>query len=53
MTHEEIIEEILHEAYRNGIHAEVLELAKLSKAKERVDQFQEAFNILMSEIGNR
>lgn len=53
MTHEEIIEEILHEAHRNGIHAEVLELAKLSKAKERVDQFQEAFNTLMSEIGKK
>ena len=52
MTNEEIIEEILHEAYRNGIYTEVLELSKLSKAKERVDQFQEAFNILMSEIDN-
>ncbi len=50
MTNEEIVEEILHEAHKLGIHKEVLELASKSTQKREIDKVQEAFNILTSEI---
>ena len=50
MTNEEIVEEILHEAHRLGIHQEVLELASKSPQKREIDKIQEAFNILSREF---
>jgi hypothetical protein len=50
MTNEEIVEEILHEAHRLGIHKQVLELASKSSKSLEIDKIQEAFDILSREI---
>jgi hypothetical protein len=50
MTNEEIIEEILYEAHKLGIHYEVMELARESKEKEMVDRFQKSLQQLKSKI---
>lgn len=50
MTNEEIVEEILHEAHRLGIHQEVLELASKFSHKSEVDKIQKAFDILSREV---
>ena len=50
MTNEEIVEEILHEAHRLGIHQEVLELATKFNFEREIDKIQQAFNILSQDI---
>jgi len=50
MTNEEIVEEILYEAYSLGLHSQVLELAGNIKEKESVDRFQKALQQLKSNL---
>lgn len=53
MTNEEIIEEILYEAYSLGLHSQVLELAgNLKDEKESVDRFQKALQQLKCNLKN-
>jgi len=52
MTNEEIIEEILYEAYSLGIHSQVLELVVNLKDAESVDRFQKALQQLKINLKN-